>query len=256
MKAIVLGERKLDQIKGILFDKDGTLINSEQRLLATANLRINEAKIFFESENKSKKLISKLEKLLSKAYGVSSNSVSPNGSIAIASNKDNLLTTATVFCIFGKGWHESLKIANYIFEAANKQLIKSNTNLGDLLPGVKELLNRCSNNSIKTGIISNDSRAGIQQFIHQNKIEDHFPFFWSAEDHPAKPNPDSVLGLCRLMNLKASECILIGDSDTDMSMAQESGIALALGYNGGWETPPKLYEHHHIINHWNELTFE
>ena len=58
------------------------------------------------------------------------------------------------------------------------------------------------------------------------------------------------------MNLKISECALIGDSDTDLKMAKAAGVAVAIGYTAGWEKPPLLSEHHHLINHWNELSFK
>ena len=58
------------------------------------------------------------------------------------------------------------------------------------------------------------------------------------------------------MNLKPSECALIGDADTDMRMACSGKISIALGFIGGWSEPPLIYEHHHLIKHWNELTFQ
>jgi len=257
MREILLRGVPISKVNGILFDKDGTLINSENHLLAIAHSRINEAINLFKWENYSPQIISKLYNLLTQAYGITRERVFPNGAIAIASKKDNLISTATIFCIIGKTWPDSLKIANNVFEIANNKAstVKSNEK-EKLMPGIHHLLRKCLKKKIKTSIISNDTRNGIKEFLQKNKIENHFPFFWGSDDHPAKPSPDSVKGLCRLMNVKASECALIGDADTDMRMAHDSGIALALAYNAGWEEPPLLYEHHHLINHWDELSFK
>ena len=89
-----------------------------------------------------------------------------------------------------------------------------------------------------------------------NKLEKQFSFFWSSEDNPPKPNPIAIKSLCKLMNLRVSEFALIGDSDTDLKMAKAAGVEVAIGYTAGWEQPPLLYEHHHLINHWNELSFK
>ena len=58
------------------------------------------------------------------------------------------------------------------------------------------------------------------------------------------------------MNLSVSECALIGDSNADMKMARNSGVKIALGYTGGWSQLPSLYEHHHLIHHWEDLNFQ
>ena len=58
------------------------------------------------------------------------------------------------------------------------------------------------------------------------------------------------------MNLKVSECAFIGDSNTDMSIAKTSGVKIAIGYTAGWTRTPLLYEHDHLINHWNDLNFQ
>ena len=58
------------------------------------------------------------------------------------------------------------------------------------------------------------------------------------------------------MDLDVSECALIGDSNTDMQMARNSGVKIALGYTGGWNQLPSLYEHHHLIHDWEDLNFQ
>ena len=103
-------------------------------------------------------------------------------------------------------------------------------------------------------MISNDTVAGIQRFLDQHDLNDCISGLWSAEHHPAKPNPEAVRGLCSELNLSVDRCALIGDADTDLLMARQAGIGLSLGYVAGWHKPPKLSAHEHLISHWNELT--
>ncbi len=257
MKKLLLRGEPVGEIGGILFDKDGTLINSEGRLTFLSKARIESAAILFKRQNYSSKTISRLKYLLSKAYGLTSNGIDPNGSIAIASSKDNLITTATVFCILGKSWPNAITDAQDVFQYAKNYSITLGENQPKetLLPGLLPFLKKSKKENIKLALISNDTREGIRRFLKDLKLENFFPVFWSAEDNPPKPNPNAVTKLCRLMKLIPSECALIGDADTDMRMACKSNISLALGYTAGWEKPPLIYEHHHLIKHWDELTF-
>ncbi len=258
MEKLLLKGNPIGEINGILFDKDGTLINSEDRLFFLSQSRVEESIKLFTKQGYSSEVINQLKDLLFKAYGLSKKTVNPNGSVAIASRQDNLITTATVFCILGKHWSNAIQDANNVFDKTTKKYlsIKNNLTKETLLPGLIAFLNQSKKKNIKLGLISNDSRNGIKEFLKDKEIEVFFPIFWSSEDHPPKPNPDAIKKLCALMNIKPSECALIGDADTDMRMASRGNIALALGYTAGWETSPLIYEHHHLISHWDELTFQ
>ena len=109
------------------------------------------------------------------------------------------------------------------------------------------------NTKIKTGLITNDSIAGTEEFIRTNNFEKIFHFLWTAENHPSKPDPNAVIGLCLAMDLKPSECALISDADTDLEMATKANIGVVLGFTGGWKMPPLLHESDFLMNNWDEL---
>ncbi len=257
MQEILLNGNPIGNIKGILFDKDGTLVNSEDYLLFISKQRINESKKQLYNNGYSPSEISKIESFLYKAYGIKNNILDPNGLVAIASSKENLLSTATIFCLKNSDWTNSIKLASDTFSIASKKVALSyKGKKNQLLSGVKKILEETLKRNIKIGIISNDTRCGIKQFIKDNKLENQISYFWSSEDFPPKPNPESVFNICRLMELDASECALIGDSNFDMQLARKSGVKIALGYTGGWSQLPTLYEHHHLIHHWEDLNFQ
>ena len=73
--------------------------------------------------------------MLSKAYGIYDHAVNPNGLLAIASSKDNLISTATILSLANGDWSKSIEIASYVFLNANKKasnLKKDNK----LIPGI------------------------------------------------------------------------------------------------------------------------
>jgi len=248
----------LGDVKGILFDKDGTLSNSEHHLIQLAELRIEQAVNFFEQKKFCRSKLTKLQELLSAAYGITNGQLSPGGTLAIASKDHNLISTATVLCILGESWPSSIEIANIIFNRVNslenqgpQQMLKRN-----LLPGVFKMLGTLQEAKVLCALISNDTKEGIKSFLEKNNLENKITTFWSAEDHPAKPDPAAVIKLCKALMLEPSECALIGDADSDLQMAHKAGIGIVLGYTSGWTQPAQLTAHQHLIKHWDDLTIQ
>ena len=243
-------------IKAIIFDKDGTLSNSEKYLLELAKTRIE------FSENKFKKLkinnikILLLRKLLVSIYGLKKNSLSANGSLAIASKEQNIISTATIFTLFGLSWFESLSMVQIIFEevdiffSTQKDNKKKSSNL---IIGALDLLTSLKSKGVSIALMTNDTKTGIEKFISRNKLEGIFDYLWSAENKPSKPNPEAVIELCKKMNFNPSDCALISDADTDLRMAKEADIPIVIGFTGGWKNSPNLHEKLFLLEKLNEL---
>jgi len=256
MPTLILRGQPIGKVKGVLFDKDGTLCNSEGYLLRLAELRIKAGSQLLIKQGSSAEELKLLEELLSKAYGLTSEGISPNGTIAIGSRENNLVSTATVICLLGKTWPEGLELSNQIFKLADdlERENKDKAEQRNLLPGVRETLTRIREADVTCALISNDSQIGIESFLSSNNIESSFSNLWSADQYPTKPNPFAVKGLCKNLNLHPSECALIGDANSDLLMARQAGVGITLGYTAGWTKKPQLTKHQYLINNWDELT--
>ncbi len=255
MPTLLLRGKPIGTINGVLFDKDGTLSNSENHLLSLAKIRISETSRILKGKGAKINEISKIKDLLSKAYGLSDEGLDPNGTIAIASRENNLISTATVLCLFGETWPNALEISKQVFHLVDD--INQGTQKRverKLLPGVTEILKSFRNANITCAVISNDNIAGIQDFLLKNNLKEFLQHFWSSDHQPTKPNPAAVIELCKNINLHPSECALIGDADSDLLMARQSGIGITLGFTGGWSKKPNLTKHQYLLNSWNELS--
>tara|TARA_Y100001968_G_scaffold294473_1_gene301099 strand:- start:381 stop:1169 length:789 start_codon:yes stop_codon:yes gene_type:complete len=243
-------------IKSIIFDKDGTLSNSEEYLLELAKTRviISEHKFAELKINKFKILF--LRKLLLSHYGLSNNSLSADASMAIATREQNIISTATIFSLFGFNWFKSLSLSQQVFTETDLFLSNQKGYLQrpiTLVNGALDFLVSLKNKDVCIALMSNDSKTGIKEFVHTNKLEGFFNYLWSAEHKPSKPNPMAVIELCKKMNIKPSECALISDADTDLKMAKEADISIVIGFTGGWKNPPTLTEKQFLIKKLNEL---
>tara|TARA_Y100001968_G_C19241820_1_gene659833 strand:+ start:118 stop:906 length:789 start_codon:yes stop_codon:yes gene_type:complete len=243
-------------IKSIIFDKDGTLSNSEKYLLELAKTRVKISEHKFANLKINKLKIFLLRKLLFSFYGLSNNSLSANASMAIASREQNIISTATIFSLFGFDWSKSFFLSQQIFDEADLVLSKQTEYIQEpshLIHGALDLLVSLKSKGVCMALMTNDTKTGLQEFVSTNKLESFFNYLWSAEDKPSKPNPMAVIELCKKMNLKPSECALISDADTDLKMAKEADISIVIGFTGGWTNPPSLNEKQFHIKKLNEL---
>ena len=243
-------------IKAIIFDKDGTLSNSEECLLTLARTRIDFAEKKFKELKINNIKIWLLRKLLISIYGLNQNSLSANASLAIASRDQNIISTATILTLFGFDWFNAILISQQIFEEVDVFLLNQQDNLKKertLILGALDLLVSLKRKGVHIALMTCDTEKGIKEFIVRNNLEGVFDYLWSAENNPSKPKPEAVIELCKKMNLNPSDCALISDADTDLRMAKEAGIPIVIGFNGGWKSPPTLTEKRFLIEKLNEL---
>ena len=246
-------------IKAIIFDKDGTLSNSETYLLNLSRTRIKFLTNKFEELKINSLKIWLLKRFLQDIYGIKNNSLSANASVAIASREQNIISTATILSLFGLDWFKSLSISHEIFQEVDIFLSNQTCNSYNqrtLISGALDLLISLKRKGVIIALMTNDTKTGIQEFICKNNLEGLFDCLWSCDNKPSKPNPKAVIELCKTMELNPSECALISDADTDLKMAKEADIPIVIGFTGGWTIPPLLREQQFIIKKLNELKIE
>ncbi len=259
MAELLIKNSSVGFVKAIIFDKDGTLSNSEQHLLELAKTRVDFAVNKFKKLKINNFKIFLLRKLLNYIYGLKNQALSANACLAIASKEQNIISTATIFTLFGIDWSKSLSISQSIFDEVD---IFHSNNLDNiqrkrtLISGAFDLLVTLKNNGVSIALMTNDTQAGIEEFIYSNKLEGLFDYLWSAENKPSKPNPQAVIELCKRMKINPSECALISDADTDLKMAKKADVPIIIGFTGGWKNPPSLTEKQFIIEKLNELNIQ
>jgi len=99
-----------------------------------------------------------------------------------------------------------------------------------VFPGVAEMLDslggRKSTATIKT---SKTTREVLEQF----GLIQHFDHVQGTDGFPAKPEPDVILASLRALGANPEECLLVGDSPSDMEAGRRAGVrtcAVRWGY--------------------------
>ena len=252
MAELLLRGQPIGRVKGVLFDKDGTLSHSEPHLLRLADERIEQALQTWRGLGHSLSSTAELEQQLRDAFGRRRNGLDPAGTLAVAARRDNLTSMATVLCLQGCSWPEASAIAAASFDACD-QNPPGHSMISDLLPGTGGLMEALDHAAVTMAVISNDTAEGIEAFLSHHKLRNRINGLWSADRTPSKPDPGAVHALCEQLGLEPSDCALVGDAETDLTMASSAGIGIVLGFRGGWAVTPPLPSAHHLVDQWADL---
>jgi phosphoglycolate phosphatase len=98
------------------------------------------------------------------------------------------------------------------------------------LPNVPETLRYLKHNGYKLGIATTDTLAATVAGLKKTSIFDYFDYLGSGEE--SKPKPETFLAdkFCSQCDIKANEILIVGDSKNDMLFAENVG-AYFIGIN-------------------------
>lgn len=91
-------------------------------------------------------------------------------------------------------------------------------------PGIIELLQNCITHKINIGVLTNKDNAFAQTIV-QHYFPNMIPFVQGATpDIPPKPNPIGVSKLMKQMNAQLNSTLFVGDSNVDIFTASNAQI--------------------------------
>ncbi len=127
-----------------------------------------------------------------------------------------------------------------LFKEKADQVMVSSTSF---LPGAIQTLEQLQAIGIKTGIVTTKYHRRIEQIFSAYKLEGLVDAIVGGEDVAMpKPDPEGLLKILFLLQLKKAEVLYVGDSVTDALAAAAAGISFA-GVTTG-TTPASLLATH------------
>jgi phosphoglycolate phosphatase len=203
-------------IQAILFDKNGTLEDSEAylRSLGQRGARLIDAQIPGTGEP------------LLMAFGINGDNLDPAGLIAVASRHQTEIAAAAYIAETGRGWFESLAIASQALDEAEKYL---GTTPSPLFVGSLELLKSLSQAGLKIGILSAATTPEVRDFVKHHDLSDYIQLSMGVDEGPTKPDPALFLQACNALGVEPSVTLMVGDSVGDMQMARNAKAAGCIG---------------------------
>ncbi|UDL92425.1 HAD family hydrolase [Mesorhizobium sp. PAMC28654] len=213
-------------IKGILFDKDGTLVDFNATWLGVADFMAMDA-----SEGDRWKA----DRLLAAAgFDFTAKRFKPDSIFASGTNLDVV-----------ELWFPRLSVEDQMLAVARFNEITSvqGSKMAVALPGVVDTLSVLHRKSYRLGVATNDSTSGAEKTLVTLGVSQLFDaaYGYDAVANP-KPAPDTILAFSDLTGLKPSAIAMVGDNHHDLEMARAGGCGLAIGVLSGTGTRESLAE--------------
>jgi len=101
-----------------------------------------------------------------------------------------------------------------------------------LLPNVENTLKVLKSKGIKLGLLTTTPRKPLKAVLRKLAIRDYFDIMLAKEDAKSKPDPDGLRQIVTKFEIGADECLYVGDSPIDILTGKAAGIrtiAIATG---------------------------
>lgn len=98
-----------------------------------------------------------------------------------------------------------------------------------IFPGIEELLESLKTDGFRMGVVTSRTRESAQRYMDMFGIGDYFEEMVSCDDTDIhKPNPEPILLCLKKMGITAEEALMVGDSPFDIKCANNAGVKSVL----------------------------
>ena len=204
-------------IKAVLFDKDGTLIESDGTWIAVFKAFLASAKKIGPDE---------VNALMAKAgYDVENDRLIPGGILAGGTSQQAIEVWWPE--LDAEGVIEKWKLLNHDYAHLAQELMRP---LMPLVPIFDELHVM----GLKLGVATNDTHSSATDHLHQLGVHDYFVDVIGADSVTiAKPSGQMIARFAKTTGLRPSEIAMVGDNPHDMEEARAGGAGLAIAVLSG-----------------------
>ena len=111
-----------------------------------------------------------------------------------------------------------------------------------LYPGAADTIGALARREdVVLGIATGKSQRGVRLVLGHHGLLDHFITIKTADDAPSKPDPGMVVDAMREAGVEAADTVVVGDTVYDIAMARAAGAA-AIGVTWGYHPGAALAE--------------
>lgn len=197
-------------INGILFDKDGTLIDFQSTWVPL----YQEASLSVAGGCRQRAV----KMLVASGYDEAKKRVLPNTVLAQGSNDE----IAAAWLPYAP---ESARGVENLSEAIEKIFNARISSYAVPVTDLKKLFTALKNRNLKLGVATSDSADGARNTLEQFGVMGQLDFCAGFDSgFGPKPETGMVEGFASATNLAVSEIMVVGDSSHDMEMGRAAGV--------------------------------
>jgi phosphoglycolate phosphatase len=211
----------LDRYKAILFDLDGTLVDSVQDICEAANVALRERNLPSLSAKVVRGMIGDgLPKLAERA-------------LQEAGGKSDQLQDFT------------LRVSSYYEKHAAV--------FTRCYPGAYPVLRELRARGIKLGVVTNKPTSAARSLLKDLDILGMLGVVVGSDSLPRKPDPAPVLEAIRILAIEPDGVMMVGDSAHDIDAAHAAGISSVAVTYGYYRSDPSTFGADYVIDSLHEL---
>lgn len=203
----------LTDVRAIVFDKDGTLADSQTflRNLAQRRARLIDAQV------------PGVQEPLLMAFGADGDRLNPAGLMAVGTRYENMVAAAAYVAETGRDWFASLELARSTFDEAD-QVFQRKAEQTPPFEGIPALLQTLAEAGVAIGILSSDTTQNVRDFVAAYGFASVVQLAMGVDDRPGKPDPQLLWDACQALQVPLAHALVIGDSAADTRMAAAAGV--------------------------------
>jgi len=214
--------------KAILFDLDGTLVETAPDLMSAHNHVMD--KYGFK-----KKPLSDIRYLAGR------------GAATMLMRSANSRNTKTENKINEKTQKE---MTTEFIDFYSKNICKGSV----INPGVIDYLKWCKDQKIHLAVCTNKMEHLTIKLLKEIKLYDYFDFIAGADTfNYRKPNPQHITSILEILNIPIENSIMIGDSETDAEASKAAKVKFILVKGGYTEKNYNQIFHDHLVDSFEEI---
>lgn len=194
----------------ILFDCDGTLVDSQHVIVETMNLA-------FRAQGLAPPTAAATRSIVGLSLEVAMGVLAPDR------DADDHLRLAEVY----KEQFANLRLTEDFSEP--------------MFEGAIDVLDKLATTDIQLGVATGKSLRGLRMVLEHHQISDRFVTLQTADFHPSKPHPSMVEKALSETGALAKDTWLLGDTTFDIEMAVAGGVR-PIGVTWGYHQTEALRE--------------
>lgn len=239
----------LDNVKAVIFDKDGTIIDSHIYWGAIIEKR---SQALIEKTGINKDAYESI--CLAMGYSLEQKKLLPEGPIALVSRERVIEILIDYFQT--RGFLISKEEIGDIFVKVHSDFLKDIYKYIKILPGVVDLLSAIQGKGVVMALVTSDSVVNARAIMTHLGLSGYFNLITGMELTPSpKISGIPAIEVCKILEVDPSNTICIGDAPMDIMMGEKANLKACIAVSSGQTPHEELSEKtKYSIKNFYELT--
>ncbi len=239
----------LDKIDTVLFDKDGTFLNSdiywgklvELRTFALIKEFDLNPHLFFEL-------------CYQMGYDIKTKKLTPNGPVGVLSREG--VINSTIESLKKMSVNTDFGTIDRIFVKVHDNFLDNLKNFVEIIEGAKDCFDKLKNKNVKLAVVTSDTHKNTKEILKYLHLTQYFDLIIGKDDckFEKKTGKPALLALEKLGTC-ANNTISVGDAPMDYDMAKNANLKGCILVTTGQVSKNELSKYTHcVVENLSEVT--